>query len=56
MISHINDAIERTHWLTGMPKEEIVRQGIVRAEIPLYGLGGAMTMNALACQDDYQRG
>jgi len=58
MISHVNDTIERTHRLTGMPREEIVRRGLVRAEIPLYGLGGAMTMGALAGQDklspDYQ--
>jgi len=31
------DAIERTHRLTGMPREEIVRRGIVRGEIPIYG-------------------
>jgi hypothetical protein len=53
MISHVNDTIERTHRLTGMPREEIVRRGLVRAEIPLYGLGGAMTMGALARQDGY---
>jgi hypothetical protein len=51
MISHVNDTIERTHRLTGMPKAEIVRRGLVRGEIPLYGLGGAMTMGALASQD-----
>jgi hypothetical protein len=37
MISHINDAIERTHRLTGMPRDEIVRRGLIRNEIPLYG-------------------
>ena len=36
MISVVNEAIERTHRLTGMPKEEIVRRGLVRSEIPLY--------------------
>jgi hypothetical protein len=36
MISHVNDAIERTHRVTGMPRNEIVRRGLVRAEIPLY--------------------
>ena len=41
MINQINDAIERTHRLTGMPRDEIVRRGIVRSEIPIYGLGGA---------------
>lgn len=30
------NAIERTHRLTGMPREDIVRRGLVRGEIPLY--------------------
>jgi hypothetical protein len=38
MISHINDAIERTHRLTGMSREEILRRGIIRKEIPIYGI------------------
>lgn len=42
MISHINDAIERTHQLTGMPREEIVRRGLVRNEIPIYGFSAPM--------------
>ena len=37
---HVNDAIERTRRLTGMPRDEIVRRGLVRGEIPIYGLGG----------------
>jgi hypothetical protein len=28
MIEHINDATERTHRITGMPREEIVRRGL----------------------------
>src|SRR5580765_4872143 len=43
MISQINDAIERTHRLTGMPREEIVRRGLIRKEIPIYGLTAAAT-------------
>lgn len=39
--------IERTHRLTGMPKEEIVRRGIVRGEIPIYGLGGVVGIEAM---------
>jgi hypothetical protein len=39
MISFINDAIERTHRLTGMPRDEIVRRGLVRKEIPIYSTG-----------------
>jgi len=42
MISHINDAIERTHRLTGMSKEEIVRRGVIRNEIPVYGFSAPM--------------
>ena len=53
MISEVNDIIERTHRLTGMPRSEIVRRGIIRKEIPLYGAGGAI-MGGLAAQDQYQ--
>ncbi len=41
MIQIVNEAIERTHRLTGMPKRDIVRRGLIRAEIPLYGVVGA---------------
>jgi hypothetical protein len=57
MIDHVNAAIERTHRLTGMPKDEIVRRGIVRAEIPIYAIGAGLlapgAMGALARQDQY---
>ena len=53
MINHINRSIETTHRLTGMPREEIVRRGLIRKEIPMYGLAGATTMGALARQDTY---
>ena len=43
MISTINEAVERTHRLTGMPREEIVRRGLIRKEIPIYGLTAAAT-------------
>jgi hypothetical protein len=39
MISIVNDAIERTHRLTGMSREEIVRRGLIGKQIPLYGVG-----------------
>ena len=32
--------VDRTHRITGMPREEIVTRGLVRSEIPLYRLGG----------------
>lgn len=53
MIDIVNQAVERTHRITGMPKEDIVHRGLVRSEIPLYGLAGATTMGALAAQDRY---
>ena len=54
MINTLNRSIETTHRLTGMPIEEIVRRGLVRKEIPMYGVGGAAAMGALANQGNYQ--
>jgi hypothetical protein len=48
MIGVVNEAIERTHQITGMPREEIVRRGLVRGEIPLYGAAGATAAGAVA--------
>ena len=42
MIEIVNEAIERTHRITGMAKDEIVRRGLVRGEIPIYGLGATL--------------
>jgi hypothetical protein len=53
MINHINRSIETTHRLTGMPKEEIVRRGLIRKEIPMYGVGGAAVMGGITAQDQY---
>jgi hypothetical protein len=52
-IQTINESIERTHRLTGMPKDEIVRRGIIKGEIPLYAVMGAVGMGALADQKGY---
>jgi len=52
MINTINRSIETTHRLTGMPIEEIVRRGLVRKEIPMYGIPAAV-MGSLAAQDRY---
>jgi hypothetical protein len=54
MISEINDMIERTHRLTGMPRQTIWERGFLRNEIPLYGVGGAAVMGELAAQDRTQ--
>lgn len=55
MISEINDMIERTHRLTGMPRQEIWERGWLKNEIPLYGVGGLTAMGGLAAQDDYRQ-
>lgn len=57
MINTINRSIETTHRLTGMPREEIVRRGLVLKEIPMYGLGAigaGSVMGNVARSDDYQ--
>lgn len=52
LIQIINEAIERTHRITGMARDEIVRRGLIRAEIPLYGLGGILAAPQLLENDD----
>jgi hypothetical protein len=47
-IDVINDSIERTHRLTGMPRDEIVRRGVIGGQIPMYGLLGAVGVGAAA--------
>jgi len=49
-IQTVNESIERTHRLTGMPRDEIVRRGIVKGEIPMYGIFGAVGLGAVANQ------
>jgi len=34
MIGHVKDAIERTHRLTSMPRDEIVKQAFIYSKIP----------------------
>ena len=50
MIEHVNDAIERTLRLTGMLKDEIVRQAFIYGKIPLYALGGVLGTGAVTKQ------
>jgi len=47
LISYINDAIERTHRLTGMPRDEIVRRGLAEGKIPIYGAAGLLGLQGL---------
>jgi hypothetical protein len=42
MIGHVNEAIERTSRITGVPPEEVVRRGLVRAEMPIYSVAGPL--------------
>jgi hypothetical protein len=52
LITYINEMIERTHRVTGMARDEIVRRGLVRGEIPLFGLGGILAGKKLSADDD----
>jgi hypothetical protein len=42
MIQEYNEAIERTSRITGVAPAEVVRRGILRAEMPLYGAAGVI--------------
>jgi hypothetical protein len=47
-ISNYNESIERTSRLTGLSPAEVVRRGLVRAEMPMYGVAiGAPTAGLL---------
>lgn len=56
MIQHVNEAIERTSRLTGLSPRDVVRRGIVRGDIPVYGLGalsaGAGLLSLSGGEDD----
>lgn len=54
MIQNVNEAIERTSRLTGVPPEEVVRRGLVRAEMPIYSVApvaGAAAVGAMGEED-----
>lgn len=55
MIAHVNEAIERTHRLTGLPRSEIVRRGLIRGEIPIYGTAGLAAALSKAMQQEDAR-
>jgi hypothetical protein len=52
MMQEINEMIERTHKITGDPKEEILK-GFIRADKPMYGIGALGAGEAMN-QDDAQ--
>ena len=39
MMQHVNEMIERTHQVTGLPKSDILK-GYIRKNMPMYGAGG----------------
>jgi hypothetical protein len=53
MIEQVNEMIERTHRITGMDRDEIVRQGLIYGRIPLFGLAA---LAYLADQNDERSG
>ena len=50
MIVQINDAIERTHRLTGRPREEVFVRGFIKSDIPVYGAAGLLFLPGSAPQ------
>jgi hypothetical protein len=46
MMQEINEMIERTHLITGQPKEEILK-GFIRADKPMYGVAGLSGLTQL---------
>lgn len=56
MIGHVNEAIERTSRITGVPPAEVVRRGLVRGEMPIYGFAapaaGAIAVGAMGDEED----
>jgi hypothetical protein len=51
LIQIINEAIERTHRITGMPRAE-VKRGLIRANIPILGAGGMLAAPQLFENDE----
>lgn len=48
MIEIVNEAIERTARLTGKSPKEVVRKGIVRGDMPIYGVAATAGLGGLA--------
>jgi hypothetical protein len=47
MIQNVNEAIERTSRITGLPPEQVVERGLVKSEMPLYAGGGSVIDDAI---------
>ena len=57
MMQTINEAIERTSKITGLSPAEVVRLGIVRSEMRIYGFGpsAALLVDALTGRNQAER-
>jgi hypothetical protein len=55
MINHINRSIETTHRLTGMPRDEIFKRGVILKQIPMYSAAGAVALPALGSLANRER-
>jgi hypothetical protein len=44
MIQYINEMLERTHRVTGVPRDRVLR-GLIRSNMPMFGIGGIMVGN-----------
>jgi hypothetical protein len=53
MMQEINEMIERTHAITGEPKEEILK-GFIRGNKPMYGIGAGSVGGLGALQEEKQ--
>jgi hypothetical protein len=51
MIHWLNEAIERTHRLTGMPRRKIV-EGVIKKTTPLFGVVGAVMAEGMGLPQD----
>jgi hypothetical protein len=51
-ITTINKAIERTSRITGVHPDDVVRRGLLRSDMPLYGAAGLVGVGAAASQMD----
>ena len=53
MMQHVNEAIERTSRVTGKSPRDVLRDSIIRAKSPLYGIVGATALaDAYLSQQD----
>ena len=41
MIQYVNEMLERTHRVTGVPRDQVLR-GFIRSNMPMFGAGGMM--------------